>query len=106
MRDLSIRLADRPGALAEMGAALGAAGVSVEAAGLGERRTGDVRIFSLLTGQRPGKLSKKKGLKFFDRGFGTKLKQDQPGQLGNISRLMAEAGVNIEVIYSENHQNH
>ncbi len=33
-----------------------------------------------------------------------KLNQDQPGQLGQISRLMAEAGVNIEVIYSD-HQN-
>jgi len=33
-----------------------------------------------------------------------KLNQDQPGQLGKISRMMAEAGVNIEVIYSD-HQN-
>jgi hypothetical protein len=33
-----------------------------------------------------------------------RLRQDQPGQLGKISRMMAEAGVNIEVIYSD-HQN-
>ncbi|MBA3692075.1 MAG: amino acid-binding ACT domain-containing protein, partial [Acidobacteria bacterium] len=33
-----------------------------------------------------------------------RLNQDRPGQLGKISRLMAEAGVNIEVIYSD-HQN-
>ena len=33
-----------------------------------------------------------------------RLNQDQPGQLGKISRMMAEAGVNIEVIYSD-HQN-
>jgi hypothetical protein len=33
-----------------------------------------------------------------------RLKQDRPGQLGKISRLMADAGVNIEVIYSD-HQN-
>ncbi len=33
-----------------------------------------------------------------------RLKQDQPGQLGKISRMTAEAGVNIEVIYSD-HQN-
>ena len=32
MKDLTIELANRPGALAEMGEALGRAGVSVEAA--------------------------------------------------------------------------
>jgi hypothetical protein len=32
-----------------------------------------------------------------------RLKQEQPGQLGKISRLMAEAGVNIEAIYSDHH---
>ena len=30
-----------------------------------------------------------------------RLKQDQPGQLGKISRLMAQEGVNIEIIYSD-----
>ena len=30
-----------------------------------------------------------------------RLRQDEPGQLGKISRLMAEAGVNIEVLYSD-----
>lgn len=33
MKDLAIALDDRPGALAEMGAALGSAGVSVEGGG-------------------------------------------------------------------------
>ena len=33
MRDLAIRLENRPGALAEMGEALGSAGVSVEGGG-------------------------------------------------------------------------
>jgi hypothetical protein len=30
-----------------------------------------------------------------------RLKQTEPGQLGKISRKMAEAGVNIEVLYSD-----
>ena len=34
-----------------------------------------------------------------------RLKQDVPGQLGLLTRRMAEAGVNIEVLYSDhNHQ--
>ncbi|HEV7683052.1 MAG TPA: hypothetical protein VGO68_13065, partial [Pyrinomonadaceae bacterium] len=30
-----------------------------------------------------------------------RLNQEQPGQLGKITRRMAEAGVNIEVLYSD-----
>lgn len=30
-----------------------------------------------------------------------RLKQDEPGQLGRLTRRMAEAGVNIEVLYSD-----
>jgi hypothetical protein len=34
-----------------------------------------------------------------------RLKQDVPGQLGMLTRRMADAGVNIEVLYSDhNHQ--
>jgi hypothetical protein len=34
-----------------------------------------------------------------------RLKQDVPGQLGLLTRRLAEAGVNIEVLYSDhNHQ--
>jgi len=30
-----------------------------------------------------------------------RLRQDEPGQLGKLTRRMAEAGVNIEVLYSD-----
>ncbi|HUW53821.1 MAG TPA: hypothetical protein VMV99_10440, partial [Rhodanobacter sp.] len=30
-----------------------------------------------------------------------RLQQDRPGQLGGLCRRMAEAGVNIEVLYSD-----
>jgi len=34
-----------------------------------------------------------------------RLNQEEPGQLGKISRRMAEHGINIEVMYSDhNHQ--
>jgi hypothetical protein len=106
MRDLAILLENRPGALAEMGEALGNAGVSVEGGGafLFDGRAVAHFLFKDTVAAR--KALEQKGITVLeDRDvLVQKLKQDQPGQLGKISRLMAEVGVNIEVIYSD-HQN-
>jgi hypothetical protein len=106
MRDLTILLENRPGALAEMGETLGSVGVSVE--GGGAFLFGDTSIAHFLfeDGAAARIALEAKGIKVLaDREvLVQRLKQDQPGQLGKIARLMAEAGVNIEVIYSD-HQN-
>ena len=106
MRDLAIRLQNRPGALAEMGDALGRAGVSIEGGGgFVFDGQGIVHfLFEDTTAARRALLDA--GIEVLeDRDvLVQRLSQDQPGQLGKISRLMAEAGVNIEVIYSD-HQN-
>ena len=106
MRDLTIRLENRPGALAEMGEALGAAGISVE--GGGAFLFGDKSIAHFLfEDAAAARLAlEAKGIEVLaDREvLVQRLRQDEPGQLGKIARLMAEAGVNIEVIYSD-HQN-
>lgn len=106
MRDLAIRLENRPGALAEMGEALGSAGVSVEGGGAFAVDGQGIAhfLFEDITAARQA--LEAKGIEVLaDREvLVQRLKQDQPGQLGKISRLMAEAGVNIEVIYSD-HQN-
>ena len=106
MRDLAIRLENRPGALAEMGEALGSAGVSVEGGG-GFVFDGEAIVhFLFADGVAARKALEENGMAVLaDREvLVQRLNQDQPGQLGKISRLMAEAGVNIEVIYSD-HQN-
>jgi hypothetical protein len=95
MRDLGIRLENRPGALAQMGEALGRAGVSVE--GGGAFVADGKGIAHFLVEDTP--LARKAREVLIQ-----KLNQEQPGQLGKISRMMAEAGVNIEVIYSD-HKN-
>ena len=106
MRDLAIRLENRPGALAEMGEALGSVGVSVEGGGAFVFEGKGIAHFLFEDTVSARKALEEKGIEVLDdrEVLVQKLNQDQPGQLGKISRMMAEAGVNIEVIYSD-HQN-
>jgi hypothetical protein len=106
VRDLALRLAHRPGALAEMGEALGRAGVSIE--GGGAFATGDGGLAHFLVGDAGGarRALAAAGIEVIaDREvLVQRLDQARPGQLGEICRRMAEAGVSIEVLYSD-HQN-
>ncbi len=106
MRDLAIRLENRPGALAEMGQALGSAGVSVEGGGAFVFAGEGIAHFLFEDPAAARKALEEKGIRVLEdrEVLVQKLNQDQPGQLGKISRMMADAGVNIEVIYSD-HQN-
>jgi hypothetical protein len=106
MRDLAIRLDNRPGALAEMGEALGRAGVSVEGGGGFVVGAEGIVHFLFEDSVAARTALEEKGIAVLAENdvLVQKLKQDQPGQLGKISRMMGEAGVNIEVIYSD-HQN-
>jgi len=83
-----------------MGEALGRAGVSVE------RGREGIAHFLVHDSVAARKALEEKGITVLAEKevLVQRLNQDQPGQLGKISRLMAEAGVNIEVIYSD-HQN-
>ena len=106
MKDLAIRLENRPGALAEMGEALGNAGVSVEGGGGFVVNGAGIAHFLFEDADAARRALAEKGIEVIAENevLVQRLKQDQPGQLGKISRLMADAGVNIEVIYSD-HQN-
>jgi hypothetical protein len=106
MRDLTIRLENRPGALAEMGEVLGSAGVSVEGGGAFVFDGQGIAHFLFEDAVAARQALAAKGIEVIEdrEVLVQRLKQDQPGQLGKISRMMADAGVNIEVIYSD-HQN-
>ena len=102
MRDLTIQLDNRPGALAEMGEALGRAGVSVEGGGVFVVDGRAVAHFLFEDGEAARRALEGAGIVVADRDvLVQRLKQDQPGQLGAIARRMADAGVNIEVMYSD-----
>jgi hypothetical protein len=99
VKDLAIMLEDRPGALAEMGEALGRAGVSVEGGGA----FGSIAHFLFSDGAAAREALDRAGIRVIAERevLVQRLKQDEAGQLGKISRRMADAGVNIEVMYSD-----
>src|SRR4051794_23330333 len=103
MQDLEIALENRPGALAEMGEALGRAGVSIEGGGAFTVNGEGVAHFLFQDGETARAALEKAGIRVVAVRdvVVQRLKQAVPGQLGSLTRKMAQAGVNIEVLYSD-----
>lgn len=103
MKDLTIALENRPGALAEMGEALGRAGVSIEGGGAWVVGNEGVAHFLFHDGAAARRALEAVGIRVVaERDVVVqRLKQAVPGQLGMLTRRMADAGVNIEVLYSD-----
>jgi hypothetical protein len=107
MKDLAIQLENRPGALADMGEVLGRAGVSVEGGGAWVVGGAGIAHFLFEDGAAARAALEAAGIRVLAERevLVQRLKQDVPGQLGLLTRRMAEAGVNIEVLYSD-HNHH
>lgn len=103
MKDLTIQLENRPGALAEMGEVLGRAGVSIEGGGAWVIDGHGIAHFLFEDGEAAQRALEAAGIHVVAVRdvLVQRLEQGRPGQLGEISRQMAEAGVNIEVMYSD-----
>ena len=103
MKDLTIELDNRPGALAEIGETLGRAGISVEGGGAWVFGARGVAHFLVEDGTRARQVLELEGIRLLDERevLIQRLNQEEPGQLGRITRKMAQAGVNIEVLYSD-----
>jgi hypothetical protein len=103
MKDLAIALDNRPGALAEMGDALGRAGVSIEGGGAFVVGGRGVAHFLFEDGAAARRALEAAGIKVLEERdvVVQRLNQGRPGQLGKLTRRMADAGVNIEVLYSD-----
>ena len=103
IEDLTIDLDHRPGALAEMGEVLGRAGVSIEGGGVFVVSGTGVAHFLFSDGMAARRVLEAAGIRVTAarRVLVVRLKQGEPGQLGKLARRMADAGVNIEVQYSD-----
>jgi hypothetical protein len=102
-QDVEVWLDDRPGALADLGEALGAAGVSLEGGGVFAHAGVGVAHFLVADGARARQA-------LVDAGIGPvavsdvvvlTLDQGTPGHLGQVARRMADAGVDLRVQYSD-----
>jgi hypothetical protein len=102
-RDLTVILEDRPGELARLGQATGQAGVNIEGmcALTGEGR-GYIHI---LVADDAASVTRQA---LEDAGMGVADErevlvaniEDRPGTLGELARRLAEANVNIELVYT------
>jgi prepilin-type processing-associated H-X9-DG protein len=103
MYDLTIALDNRPGALADMGDTLGRAGVSIEGGGAWVVDGTGAAHFLFHDGHAARLALEAVGIRVLAVRdvLVQRLNQGQPGQLGKLTRRMADAGVNIEVLYSD-----
>ena len=103
MKDVTIELDDRPGTLATVGEVLGRAGVSIEGGGAWVVDGRGVAHFLFADAGAARAALEAAGIRVLQERdvVVQRLKQDEPGQLGGLCRRMAEAGVNIEVLYSD-----
>jgi hypothetical protein len=103
LKDVSIVLDDRPGALAELGEALAGAAVSIEGGGAFVSGGAGIAHFLFADGEAARAALESAHIRVLAvrEVVVQRLRQDEPGQLGKLTRRMAAAGVNIEVLYSD-----
>ena len=105
MKYIAIHLKNRPGALAEMGETLGAAGVSLEGGGVFVHNGKGIAHFLIEDAEKAKRALQERNIHIesINEVLIQKLKQDVPGQLGKICRLMAKNNINILVQYSDHY---
>jgi|SRR5437588_9593635 len=101
--DLTVVLTDEPGQLAKLGQVTGEAGVNIQGmcAFTGEGRGIIHVLVSDSAAGRAAEALKQAGMRLADqRPVLVVDVDDRPGSLGELARELAEAGVNIELLYT------
>jgi hypothetical protein len=101
MKDLTVILEDRPGTLADMGEALGKAGINIDGlCGVPYEGKGIIHIL-VEDAAAARRALEEIGLEV--RGERQVLileLEDRPGMFGDVTRRIANAGVNIDLVYA------
>jgi len=100
MKDLLVRLEDRPGTLAGMGEILGNAGINIE--GISAASYKEASAIHILVEDAAGarQALEARGVEVAaERDVLVLDINDRPGALGEIARKLADAGVNIQLVY-------
>jgi hypothetical protein len=98
--DLAVTVEDKPGALAGMGEAIGAAGINI--GGVCGVAASGASVVHFLVDDSAGAREALQGAGFTsvdEREVVVVEVEDRPGVLGEVGRKLADAGVNIELIY-------
>ncbi len=99
MTEFTLRLTNRPGALAGIAEAMGAAGVNIEAlAGFGIDGEGIVHL--IVDDEPTGRaVLRRLGISFDEHDVLTAILPHRPGALGEVTRGLADSGLNIDSVY-------
>ena len=100
-RDLTVFLEDRPGRLADLSEALGDAGINIEGiCGVPQQGKGVIHVLVEDAAAARQALEANGMNVSAEREVLIMEVEDRPGALGKIARKLANAGINIELIYA------